>query len=115
MRRAAREDLRVDEKRADENRVDENRADDVDVEFLGSLARACANLVETDFGRWRKLAGGAFAVEALGITAFPFGVVQRVLTGEPFKRLASFGGVLPAVAERSAAAHLGRGGGPADG
>jgi hypothetical protein len=44
---------------------------------------------------------GAPAISALGITGFPFGLAHRILTGEPFKSLASFARTLPAVAERS--------------
>ena len=46
-------------------------------------------------------APGAFAIEALGITGFPFALANRILTGEPFKSLASFARTLPALAERS--------------
>jgi hypothetical protein len=37
----------------------------------------------------------------LGITGFPFDLAHRILTGEPFKSLASFAGTLPTLAERS--------------
>jgi hypothetical protein len=54
-------------------------------------------------GTWisHEQAAGAFAVSALGVTAFPFAVAGRVLSGEPFKSLASFGRAFPAVGERA--------------
>ena len=39
-------------------------------------------------------AGGPFALSRDGNTAFPFGIADRVLQGEDFKTLASFGRVL---------------------
>ncbi|WP_394619947.1 hypothetical protein JNUCC0626_12840 [Lentzea sp. JNUCC 0626] len=45
---------------------------------------------------------GAFVVVVQGNTAFPFGIAERVLSGEPYKSLASFGRALPAIIERSA-------------
>ena len=44
---------------------------------------------------------GTTAISALGITGFPFGTAHRILTGEPYKSLASFARALPAIAERS--------------
>src|SRR5712692_9642573 len=54
-------------------------------------------------GTWsaHEQAAGAFAVSALGVTAFPFALASRVLSGEPFKSLASFGRAFPAVGERA--------------
>ena len=46
-------------------------------------------------------APGAFAITALGITGFPFGLANRILTGEPLKCLASFAHALPAISARS--------------
>jgi hypothetical protein len=53
-------------------------------------------------GRWVKheKAPGAFAVAVEGTVGFPFAVVDRVLRGEPFKSIASFGRVFPHIAER---------------
>jgi hypothetical protein len=47
---------------------------------------------------------GSFAVSVQGMTAFPFTVTYRVLRAEPYKSLASFARVLPAVAARTRAA-----------
>ncbi|MFC6023148.1 hypothetical protein ACFP2T_44235 [Plantactinospora solaniradicis] len=44
---------------------------------------------------------GTPAVSVLGVTGFPFGLAARVLDGEPYKSLASFVHVLPAIAERA--------------
>ena len=44
---------------------------------------------------------GETAVRALGVTGFPFGTAHRILTGEPYKSLASFARALPAIAEHS--------------
>ena len=48
-------------------------------------------------GQWvtHELAEGAYAVQINGAIGFPFAYTQRVLEGEPFKSLASFGGVFP--------------------
>lgn len=46
-------------------------------------------------------APGAFAITALGITGFPFSLANKILTGEPFKSLASFARALPAISARS--------------
>ena len=48
-------------------------------------------------GQWisHPQAPGAFAFSVLGGTAFPFGTAHRVLSGEPFKSLASLGRALP--------------------
>ncbi|MFC1412908.1 hypothetical protein ACEZCY_28360 [Streptacidiphilus sp. N1-12] len=55
-------------------------------------------------GQWitHDSAPGAPAVSVLGLTGFPFGIAHRVLNGEDFKSLASFGRSLPAIAEHSA-------------
>jgi hypothetical protein len=60
-------------------------------------------LVRAYDGTWctHKDAPGAFAVSVSGNTAFPFGIAERVLSGEPFKSVASFGRVFPAVIERA--------------
>ena len=54
-------------------------------------------------GEWvaHEMAGGAYAVSVMGVHGFPFSTVQRVLTGEPFKSLASFARSFPAIAEQS--------------
>jgi hypothetical protein len=44
---------------------------------------------------------GAPAISALGITGFPFGTARRILTGEPYKSLASFRRALPAISDHS--------------
>ncbi|MFL6072580.1 MAG: hypothetical protein ACJ73S_04200 [Mycobacteriales bacterium] len=60
-------------------------------------------LVREYGGQWiaHERAPGAYAVTVSGTTAFPFAVTHRVLSGEPYKSLASFARVLPAVVERS--------------
>jgi hypothetical protein len=60
-------------------------------------------LVRVHGGQWttHEQAPGAFVVAVNGITALPFGVAERVLSGEPFKSLGSFGRALPAIIERS--------------
>jgi hypothetical protein len=54
-------------------------------------------------GQWitDERQSGAPAIRALGITGFPFGTAQRVLSGEPGKSLASFARALPVIAEHS--------------
>jgi hypothetical protein len=54
-------------------------------------------------GSWimHEQAPEAFAIDALGITGFPFALANRILTGEPFKSLASFARALPEISERS--------------
>lgn len=54
-------------------------------------------------GQWitHEQAGGAYAVQALSVTGFPFGLVHRILNGEPFKSLASFARALPVINERT--------------
>jgi hypothetical protein len=47
---------------------------------------------------------GTTAISALGITGFPFGLAHRILTGEPYKSLASFERTLPVVSEHSRSA-----------
>jgi hypothetical protein len=47
---------------------------------------------------------GATAISALGVTGFPFGLAHRILTGEPYKSLASFERTLPAVSENARSA-----------
>ncbi|MBM7787892.1 hypothetical protein [Tenggerimyces flavus] len=60
-------------------------------------------LIATHGGEWigHEPPPAAPAVLSLGVTAFPFAVANRVLSGEPHKSLASFVAALPAVAERS--------------
>ena len=60
-------------------------------------------LVRSFGGQWitHEQADWACAVQVSAITAFPFSIASRVLSGEPFKSLASFGRALPAVIERS--------------
>ncbi|MEV4313328.1 hypothetical protein [Actinocrispum sp. NPDC049592] len=59
-------------------------------------------LVRVYGGQWstHEKAPGAFAVVVNGVTALPFGIAERVLSGEPYKSLASFGRVFPAIIER---------------
>jgi hypothetical protein len=54
-------------------------------------------------GQWitHEQAGGAYAVQALTVTGFPFALASRILTGEPYKSLASFARALPAIIERT--------------
>ncbi|ADJ44711.1 hypothetical protein AMES_2886 [Amycolatopsis mediterranei S699] len=96
---------------------------------LGELDAVCAELLSEGsldgqrFDLWWKLIGaytgevlvrayggewttheetpGAYVVMVSGATAFPFGIAERVLSGEPFKSLASFGRVFPAIVERA--------------
>jgi hypothetical protein len=60
-------------------------------------------LVRAFDGTWisHEKASGAYAVSVLGLTAFPFATVDRILRGEPYKSLASFVRALPAIVERS--------------
>lgn len=60
-------------------------------------------LVRVYGGRWStyEQTPGAFVVVVSGNTALPFGIAERVLSGEPFKSLGSFGRVLPAIIERA--------------
>jgi hypothetical protein len=60
-------------------------------------------LIRVHGGQWitHDNAAGAFAVSVSGMTAFPFRAAERVLQGEPFKSLVSFGRVLPALVERA--------------
>lgn len=46
-------------------------------------------------------AAGSFAVSVAGTKAFPFAIADKVLRGEPYKSLASFARVLPAIAARA--------------
>ncbi|MEV4151247.1 hypothetical protein AB0J40_46880 [Amycolatopsis sp. NPDC049691] len=56
-------------------------------------------LVRAYGGEWttHEETPGAFVVVVRGATAFPFGIAERVLSGEPFKSLGSFGRALPAI------------------
>ncbi|MGK3208449.1 hypothetical protein [Amycolatopsis sp. MEPSY49] len=102
---------------------------DWSVPSLDELDAVCAELrsegplAEQRFDLWWKLIGaytgevlvrayggewttheetpGAFVVKVNGATAFPFGIAERVLSGEPFKSLASFGRALPAIIHRT--------------
>jgi hypothetical protein len=60
-------------------------------------------LVRVYGGRWitHEQSPGAPAVEALGVTGFPFGIAYKVLSGEEFKSLDSFGRSLPVIAANS--------------
>ncbi len=62
-------------------------------------------LVRVYGGQWitHEQAPGSFAISVYGITAFPFAITNRILSGEPYKSLASFARVLPAVAARGQA------------
>lgn len=59
---------------------------DVDREGLRRIVAECVLLVKTTFG----------------FTAFPFSTTDRVLHGEPVKRLSAIGTVLPTVVKRGA-------------
>lgn len=54
-------------------------------------------------GQWisSEQASGAYAILVLGITGFPFATARRVLSGEPYKSLASFARALPAISSNS--------------
>lgn len=99
---------------------------DWSLESLEALDAVCADLVADGplagdrLRLWGMLAGaytgevvvraydgswvthdGRTAVRALGVVGFPFGTAHRILSGEPFKSLASFARVLPTVAGHS--------------
>jgi hypothetical protein len=52
-------------------------------------------------GQWISDEERGPAISALGITGFPFSTARRILSGEPYKSLASFARALPAIAEHS--------------
>jgi hypothetical protein len=60
-------------------------------------------LVRVHGGQWEthEQAPGSFVVSVAGVTGFPFAIAGRVLRGEPYKSLASFARVLPAIAARA--------------
>jgi hypothetical protein len=60
-------------------------------------------IVQAYGGQWitHEQAGGAYAVQALTVTGFPFALASRILTGEPSKSFASFARALPAISERT--------------
>jgi hypothetical protein len=60
-------------------------------------------LIRTYGGAWiaHDKTPGTPAVSVSGVTAFPFGIADRVLNGEPYKSLASFARVLPSVVDRA--------------
>jgi hypothetical protein len=62
-------------------------------------------LVRVYGGQWitHEQAPGSYAVSVYGMTAFPFAITGKILSGEPDKSLASFARVLPAIATRSQA------------
>jgi hypothetical protein len=62
-------------------------------------------LVSAYGGQWiaHEQDPGSFAVSVRGTTAFPFAVTGKVLRAEPYKSLASFARVLPAIAARTQA------------
>jgi hypothetical protein len=41
------------------------------------------------------------AVLVLGVIGFPFGLAHRILTGEPFRSLASFARSVPVISEHA--------------
>lgn len=53
-------------------------------------------------GSWiaHEQAPGAYAVDVLGVTGFPFSTAARILDADPFKSLASFARALPAIANQ---------------
>src|SRR4051812_6062332 len=59
--------------------------------------------IRTHDGTWveHETSPTAPAVSVLGVIGFPFGLASRVLDGEPYKSLASFVRVLPAIAEQA--------------
>ncbi|MBE1463847.1 hypothetical protein [Kibdelosporangium phytohabitans] len=59
-------------------------------------------IVETHGGQWitHDQAPGACAVAVNGVVGFPFTVANKVLSGEPYKSLASLTRSLPAIARR---------------
>lgn len=59
-------------------------------------------LIRAHRGRWvtDDSSTGAPAISVLGVTGFPFAIANKVLAGEEFKSLASFGRALPVIAER---------------
>jgi hypothetical protein len=60
-------------------------------------------MVRSYGGRWvsHERARGAYAIEISEIIGFPFSTVSRVLDGEPFKSVASFGRVFPAIRDQA--------------
>lgn len=60
-------------------------------------------LVRVYSGQWgtSERMPGAFVVVVRENTANPFGIAERVLSGEPFKSLGSFGRALPAIIEHA--------------
>ncbi|MBP2337161.1 hypothetical protein JOF41_003339 [Saccharothrix coeruleofusca] len=70
-------------------------------ELVGAYTGQVA--VEAYGGQWiaHERAQGAYAVAISGIVGFPFGVADQVLSGEPYKSLASFARALPAIIARS--------------
>jgi hypothetical protein len=64
-------------------------------------------LVRVHAGHWvtHERAPGSFAVAVAGTTAFPFAVADKVLRAEPYKSLASFARVLPAIVARIGDSH----------
>jgi hypothetical protein len=73
-------------------------------------------LVRVYGGQWvtHEQAPGSFAVAVAGMTAFPFAVTDKVLRAEPYKTLASFARVLPAIAARPQAGPSGKPPAPAE-
>ena len=57
-------------------------------------------ILATYGGQWitHDQAPGSYTVLVNGVTGFPFAVAGRILGGEPFKSLASFGRAFPHVA-----------------
>jgi hypothetical protein len=62
-------------------------------------------VVRVHGGQWvtHEQAPGSFAVSVAGVTGFPFAIADRVLRAEPYKSLASFARVLPAIAAHAEA------------
>jgi hypothetical protein len=62
-------------------------------------------LVRAYGGQWitDEEASGSTAISVCGITAFPFAITHKILRAEPYKSLASFARVLPALAARTQA------------
>jgi hypothetical protein len=60
-------------------------------------------ILATYGGEWisHENAPGSYAILVDSVTGFPFALADRVLGGEPFKSLASFGRAFPHIARRT--------------
>ena len=73
-------------------------------------------LIRAYGGQWitHEHAPASPAVSVRGMTAFPFAITAKILHAEPYKSLASFARVLPAVAARAQADEPGEQPAPAE-